>query len=91
MSPTEKRPQRLPDFRLETMDNELLLFNPKTTHVIYMNNSASVIWQLCDGDRTTGEIVALLSDTYPEAAASMKKDVEETIDLLVTNSALKMV
>ena len=45
----DKKPLRNQDFRLEKMDDELLLFNPKSTNILYLNETASLIWQLCDG------------------------------------------
>jgi len=90
MAPSNK-PFRVADFRLEKMDNELLLFNSKTTNVIYLNESASVIWQLCDGQRSVDEIIDLLVSTYPEAAASIRSDVQETIELFLANQAILMV
>ena len=91
MTSSANKPLRKPDYRLENMDNELLLFNPNTTNVLYMNESASVIWQLCDGQRTVPEIIDLLVNAYPEAAASIPADVHETIDLFMTNGAIQLV
>jgi len=88
---SSQKPFRVPEFRLEKMDNEMLLFNSKTTHVLYLNESASVIWQLCDGKRSVDEIIDLLAGTYPEAAASIRSDVHETIELFLTNQAIQLV
>lgn len=88
---TLDKPLRQPDYRLETIDDELLLFHPAKTQVLYCNQSASVIWQLCDGQRTTQEIVTLLRDTYPEAANEIVEDVTATLQTFKDYDAIKFV
>ena len=65
------RPKVNPDYRLETLDNEQLLYDPEQTRVLACNETASLIWRLCDGQRTVDEIAALLADAFPEAADTM--------------------
>jgi len=86
----DKKPLRNQDFRLEKMDDELLLFNPKSTNILYLNETASLIWQLCDGQRSVHDMVSLLTETFPEAGASIKKDVEDTIALFKKNGAISL-
>jgi hypothetical protein len=87
----EGKPKRSSDFRLEEIDGELLLFHPGTAKMIYCNQTASVIWQLCDGERTMEEIVELLTNAYPEAADGMAEDVEATIQQFVAQNAIELV
>ena len=91
MSSSAKMPLRKPEYRLEKMDNEILLFNPNTSNVLYLNESASVIWQLCDGQHSVEEMIKLLADVYPEAAAAINKDVHETLELFISNGAVLLV
>lgn len=86
-----KKPTRKSEYRLENLDNELLLFNSTSTNVIYLNQSASIIWQLCDGQRTVKEISELLVGAYPEAAASIIDDVQETIKLFLDQGAILLI
>ena len=69
----------MPNFRLERVDDELLLFDPAQTKVLYCNDTASLIWELCDGKRTAPEIIALLSETYPDASEAIPGDVNATL------------
>ena len=78
------------DFRLEELDNELLLYHPAKTKTVYMNETASLVWQLCDGKRSVGEIVALLSDSFPEAGDGLLDDVETTLDKFVQHGAVEI-
>jgi hypothetical protein len=88
---TENKPLRNPDYRLEKMDNEILLFNPQSQVVLYLNESASLIWQLCDGQRSVPEFAKLLTDTYPEAAAEILTDVHETIQQFLDKKVITLV
>jgi hypothetical protein len=88
--PNLNRPFRQPDYRLETMDDEMLLFNPKQDTVLYFNQTASLIWQLCDGQRSVEDIVALLKEAYPEAASGMAEDVRSVINKFQEHGAIKM-
>ncbi|MFP4345721.1 MAG: PqqD family protein [Anaerolineales bacterium] len=89
MNPRE-RPRREPGYRLEMVDDELLLFHPATTRIVYCNATAGLIWRLCDGERTVGEIVALLTEAYPEAAETLAADVERALEQLCACRAITL-
>ena len=90
MKPGDK-PRRKAEYRLEMIDNELLLFHPGETKILYCNESASVIWQLCDGQRTAEEIVALLEVAFPEAAGRIAEDVAATLEQFIQQGAIEFV
>ena len=77
-------------FELEEIDGELLLYSPESTRSIYMNSTASIIWRLCDGKLTVGEIVELLVEAFPEAEDSIEQDVIDSINLFVSNNAVEL-
>ena len=83
--------KRNDDYRLEEVDGELLLYHPGSTKILYCNETASLIWQLCDGTRGEKEIVRDLSEAYPESADAIEGDVRETLQQLLDNDALKRV
>ena len=85
------KPRRMPDYRMEKMDDELLLFNPADTKILYCNDTASLIWQMCDGTHSTIEIVAILTDAYPEAADVIAADVDATLKRFLEQSAIEYV
>ncbi|NQU39481.1 MAG: PqqD family protein [Lentisphaerae bacterium] len=74
-----RRPRQKEGYRLEQLDDELLLYHLGETTVVYFNQTASLVWQLCQGDRTVGEIIDLLCAAYPEAADRVRVDVSETM------------
>jgi hypothetical protein len=73
------KPRQKPDFKLEKMDDDLLLYHPDENKIFYCNETAALIWQLCNGERTPEEISALISAAYPEAADAIVAQVESTL------------
>ncbi len=84
-------PHRMPGFKMERMDNELLLFDPAQTKIMYCNETAALIWELCDGERTGHEIIAMLKEVYPDAVDAIARDVEATLKLFSEHSAIDFV
>lgn len=76
-----ERVRRADGYRTELLDDEVLLYNPAQTRVIALNETAALVWQLCDGTRTRAEIVALIGEAYPEADA-VAADVDNLLATL---------
>ncbi len=89
--PESNKPRRKPDYRIEMIDDELLLFHPAQTKILYCNETASLIWQLCDGQHTPQEITALLAAAFPEAADAMADDVTATLRQFSQHDAIEFV
>lgn len=90
MTPSDAIPIPLSGFQLEEMDGETLLYRHSLKKLIYLNESAASIWKLCDGQRSVQDIVALLADAYPEAANTLPVDVDEALELLLREGALRL-
>jgi hypothetical protein len=73
------RPRRVADYRIEELDGELLIYRFADTTVLYCNDTASLVWHLCDGDTTIAEMTALLGAAYPDAAADIPSQLDETL------------
>jgi hypothetical protein len=85
------KPRQSAEYRLESIDDELLLFHPGRTTIIYCNSTASLVWQLCNGERTVQEIVNLLQDAYPEASENMTGDIVTTLQRFAHHGAIEYV
>ncbi len=85
------KPQRKPDYRLELLDNELLLYHPTDTKIFYFNQTASLIWQLCDGQHSVKEIIELLNDAYPESIDTISADVATTLQQFEEHGCIEVV
>lgn len=66
---------------LETdVDGEISLYNPSNESVTILNDTASDVWLLCDGEHTVDEIKSLLAASYGTTRDAVSDDVEKTID-----------
>jgi pyrroloquinoline quinone biosynthesis protein D len=81
-------PKQAFGFFVEELDGENLLYRLGAHKAIHLNDSATVIWRLCDGSRTVQQIIDLLKAQYPEAEGAVASDVAEAIALLVQEGAL---
>jgi hypothetical protein len=90
MHPSDKPCQR-PDYRLESIDGELLLYHPGQTKILYCNQTASLVWGLCDGQLSVGEITGLLSEAFPDAADTIPADVKATLEQFHQHGAIRYV
>ena len=81
-------PVRSADVAMEVVEGELLLYHPQKASSVYLNQTAALVWGLCDGARSVGEIVRVLGDSYPEADASLTDEVLATLKQLQESGVL---
>ena len=82
-------PSRVPNFSLERLDNEILLYHPGLTKAIQLNETAAIVWELCDGERSEDEIMSLLVEAFPDQADEVRRDVEAVLRRLSSEGALQ--
>ncbi len=74
--------------QLEEFDNELVLYDMQSTQAIYLNETAALVFRLCDGKRTIGEIETLLKEAYPETADAIETDLLSVLNNLAEAGAI---
>ena len=79
-----------PDFFIEDLGEETLLYRSGSQTAIYLNESAALVWKLCDGTRGVKEIVDILVENFPEAKSALPYDVEQAVAMLLENGALSV-
>jgi hypothetical protein len=84
----EAIPNQHHDFQIEQIDGETLLYQHQLKRMIYLNESAALVWHLCDGRRSVANIIDLLSNSYPDTEDAVRADVIEAIDRLVIEDAV---
>lgn len=84
-------PRRRGRYMFEEMDGESFVYRRSAKQGVYLNETGTVIWKLCDGSRGVQQIIDVLVEAYPGATEAVRADVAETIDELVSNGALKLV
>jgi len=90
MAATNSIPTPRRGFIIKQMDSEILLYRHSLKKTIYLNESAAVVWQLCDGERIVQHIVDILADAYPDKRAQVAADVSGAIDSLCREGALRL-
>ena len=84
------KPYRNEQCQMEELDDEILLYNPTNNKTLYINKSASIIWQLCDGRQTVQDIISMIQDAYPGNENELKDDIVTTLKTLVENNAVSI-
>lgn len=85
-----KIPHSTEGFELEEIDGEILLYSPSSTKSVYLNSTASLIWRLCDGKQSVGQIINQLIEAFPDAESNIEKDVTRSIELFIENEAMQL-
>ncbi len=80
-----------PDFLLERIDGEIIVYHPSSTTSIYLNETGALVWELCDGQACTRDIVRLLAEVYPESRSAIEKDIPTIIERLVAHGIATLV
>ena len=91
MVAAERVPAHEEGLHFEEMAGESLLFSEVTKKTVYLNDTASAIWKLCDGTRTVEQLVALLREAYSDSEHDFESDVRGTIDGLLEQGVLKWI
>lgn len=63
----------------EDTGDEILIYLPGGDKTLYLNETAALVWRLCDGARSGAEIVELLTEAYPEAEAVIQGQVQDAL------------
>jgi hypothetical protein len=83
-----QRPSLNKAFRLEKFDNEILLYSVTDTKAVYLNDTATLVYGLCDSGQSVGEIIALLEKAYHEQHDAIRGDVTTALQQLLENEAI---
>jgi hypothetical protein len=84
------KPFRNESCQMEELDDEILLYNPTNNKTLYINKSASIIWQLCDGRQSVQDIITMIQEAYPGNEAELESDVMTTLENLIANDAVSV-
>ena len=64
MTDAETRLQQSPDLEISKMPDGCVIYRPSSDRVVFLNMTAAVILDLCDGNLTLGDIRSILHDAY---------------------------
>ena len=83
MPKTNRRSRPSSEVVENEMGQEISLYHPRTERVMVLNETASDVWRLLDGNTSDAEIVELLASAYSTTPASIDADVRATVDRFV--------
>ena len=89
MLKSEIIPKQVSDIEIETFGDGVLLYHQTIREAVHLNNSAAVIWALCDGKNSIADIENILKNAYPEGKDSIRKDINSTLEKLQQNNAIE--
>jgi hypothetical protein len=84
---TEQKPQRVDGLEAHEVDDGYVVYHTATDRVHYLNPSASVVYELCDGERTETEIEDLVGAAW-EMAEPPRAEVQACLALLRTEGVI---
>ena len=73
-------PHKCEGYRIKKIPCCYLLSHPEHQHVLKMNETSLLVWELCNGSLNVGEILDFLTDQFPESASFVKRDVFRILD-----------
>jgi PqqD family protein of HPr-rel-A system len=62
--PAEYRPAKVAEVLELDMGDGLILFNHDSSLVHHLNPSAALIWQLCNGEASVGQLAGEIAEEY---------------------------
>ena len=84
------RPVASPNVVEHEIDDDLVLYDPRTDAVHVLNETAAAVWWLCDGQLTCREIATQIAKLYGKQLPDVEEDVLQALQMLLsTNAATK--
>jgi pyrroloquinoline quinone biosynthesis protein D len=76
------RPTACSDVTAYPVDDELVLYDPRSSQAFVLNPTAAQIWRLCDGSRTIAALAEAMAAAYALAYEEALTDVWECLEHL---------
>ena len=71
------------------VDDDIVLYDPRTDAVNILNETAAAVWWLCDGSRSRDEIVAEIARLYQADLEEVADDVDVVLADLTRIKAIE--
>src|SRR5262245_54597466 len=81
-------PQRNPHAAARMYDGEAFIVVPQTSQYKILNGVGSRVWELIDGQRSSGEIARIVAEEYEVSYEDALTDVGEFLEELRRNGML---
>ncbi len=77
-----KPPQKHSNVIAREIEGETVLLNEEKGEIHQLNQTASFIWQCCNGNNSIDDIIHLLNDKFQTETINIESDVIETLATL---------
>jgi hypothetical protein len=67
------------DVHTEEIDGRLAVYAPRTQRILYLNETATRVLQLCDGTRTDRDVTAMLAAAYGQGVDVVEPEVRRLL------------
>ena len=84
------RPIHQENFHSEVLDQEIILYFPGGGQFLYLNQTAALVWELCDGSLSVDEIIQALQTVFPESAEEIRNDVADTLQMFQKHGCITL-
>ncbi len=75
-------PRRNEAILARVLEDEVVLFDPQTNKIHSLNPTAFFLWEHCDGERTSDQLVTLVCRRFDVAADRAAIDVSRLLDTM---------
>jgi len=86
--PAEAVPTRADGYNIKKIPCCFLLQNSEGQNVIKLNETGVLIWELCSGELSVGDMLELLVESFPDAAEHIKIDLNRVLDELESEKVI---
>jgi methyltransferase-like protein len=77
-----QRPNRRTEFEERVVEGEMVVMDKESEQIHQLNQTASFIWQLCDGDHDRQQIAEELAAVFEIDSVTAEADVADTLNKL---------
>lgn len=84
------KPVRTPGVVVQDIGDETLLYSAEGEAIHVLNPTARLIWELCDGEHTTADLVQALRASFSiDAERDVTADIRRTLEDLAARGLLQ--
>lgn len=77
------------DYLVEQFDDEVVLFTLNGDQVVSLNQTAHLVWRLCQQGVAVGEMIRLLIEAYPDQANEIRTDVVAALETMAEHGIIE--
>jgi methyltransferase-like protein len=77
-----QRPNRRTEFEERVVEGEMVVMDKESEQIHQLNQTASFIWQRCDGEHERQQIAEELAEAFDVDAETAQQDVADTLEKL---------